>query len=205
MLKRRMFLLAALLTLTATGVAVGFATSSKHSAVRLARASRGVDVKSHFAVFRRSARAVDRIPRRGATTASVAQESSRLVLDTDGVQIYALDRGDGQLCLVYHAESDGFGSTTCTSTAQANLGALPPELTMATVNRTDVYMLLPDGVSSVQATTKDGTNTEVPVGSNAVALPPNSQRVSWNTADGRSHALTHLSPAFPKQAAAAAR
>jgi hypothetical protein len=172
------------------------ASHSQHVKVRTA----GVSASDHFAVFRRAATRSDRLRRMSghrARTSRAVGGASRLVLVRGTVKIYALDPGDGQLCLVYRDASVGLGSTTCTSTEQAARGELPPELTMVGPKETYAYMLLPDGVASIEATDEDGRKTDVSVSSNAVVLPAGAEAAMWATADGQIHRLGNLAPDAP--------
>lgn len=192
--------LAVALVAAVTAVALGRGSATR-SARAVAVKSPSVPVGGAFAVFRRPPSLRDRLPQRKGRRARAAQSAgrSRLVLEQDGVQLYAVDRGDGQLCLVYREPVAQFASTTCTSSQQAAEGALPPEITMIRNDRTVAYMLMPDGVRSVTATATDGSRRDVGVSNNAVALPEGAEAAAWTTSDGVRHELRNLAPAPPSR------
>jgi hypothetical protein len=168
-------------------------------------ASRAPDwsARNHFAVFRRTVKATD-WPRSNGANASLARAfQARLVHSSGPESLYAVDRGNGEICLTFQAADDGFTTSTCGSAAQAANPGSPIELTVLDSVGSHAYLLLPDGVQQVQATDINGRRSVIDATANAVALPVDAETATWTSLDGRDHTYSSLRPATPPDVARA--
>lgn len=224
-MRRYSFLaIVAILALVLTGAALALANDrgrSKSKAPRKGRAQtsqaaqtpRGVAAK--FAVFRRAARADDRVSvsdsdplaQSGGANPALARHS----LDIGATSLYLVPTSDG-LCLGLQRQSRRLGVGTCVSESQATEGQLASVLYCAPdvigADNVGVMGAVVDGVNAVQVTRADSSRVSIPVQGNSYAYvakrsDPAPVSISWGS-PGESGQLRIGAPPSTADARAAA-
>jgi hypothetical protein len=205
MLKKLTLTVALGVTVLGGGTAAVASLSPGAHAPRLTPRTPAVKAQGAYGIFRRTAKHSDALPATLRARAAKVGEplATRLVAQDAAVRLYARQTDDGQVCLLYYDGTSGMSANTCTSTAQAAGGDLPPEISMVSATGTRVYALMPDGVTVVTAVAADGTQRESSVSSNAVTVSNSPAMLRWVTADGTHHTLGGLSEKLPDQARSA--